>query len=55
MGVALVKLGNYQEAVIHYAQALKLQPDDALVHKNLGIALDRQGGWMRRLPGFMMP
>jgi tetratricopeptide (TPR) repeat protein len=45
-GVALAQLGKVQEAIGHYEQALRLNPDLAEVHNNLGVALVRSG----RLP-----
>ncbi len=39
LGVALVRLGRIQEAIPHYEQALRLNPDYAEVHDNLGLAL----------------
>jgi len=43
LGVALVKEGRIDEAVGHYSEALRIQPDYLNVHYNLGNVLARQG------------
>jgi tetratricopeptide (TPR) repeat protein len=45
-GNALVQAGKIEEAIGHYEQALRAEPDDAETHYNLGIALVQLG----RLP-----
>ena len=45
--------GSWSEAVAEYRTAIRLKPDDAVVHYNLGIALRDQGkldGGDRRIP-----
>ena len=37
------KLGRIQEAIAHYEQALRIKPDYAEAHNNLGIALAQTG------------
>jgi Flp pilus assembly protein TadD len=39
----LVRQGHYVEAVEHYHEALRLRPDYALAHRNLGAVLAHQG------------
>jgi len=43
LGVALAQLGRVQEAVQHWEQALRIRPDYAEVHYNLGAVLERLG------------
>ena len=43
LGVVLAGQGKTQEAVAHYAEALKIRPDYAEAHNNLGAVLARQG------------
>jgi len=42
LGNALQKQGRFDEAISHYAAALKIDPDFAEAHNNLGYALTRQ-------------
>jgi protein O-mannosyl-transferase len=42
-GNTLATHGYYDEAVIQYNQALRIQPQNAFVHNNLGMVLLRQG------------
>ncbi len=42
-GLALDKLGRYQEAVDSYEKALSIDPNDATVWHNKGLALDKLG------------
>ena len=42
MGVELVRQGNFQAAVAHYSEALRLNPRYAHARNNLGVALARQ-------------
>ncbi len=43
LGVALARQGKIEEAVAHYVEALRIQPDFVEAHNNLGIALAGQG------------
>lgn len=43
LGVALNKLGNYDDAIDAYDQALRLKPDMAYAHSNRGFALANKG------------
>jgi len=43
LGSALTELRRYEEAIIHYTEALQIKPDSAEPYYNLGIALARQG------------
>ena len=38
-GMALVAEGKIEEAIPHYKMAIKINPDYAVAHNNLGIAL----------------
>ncbi|MGD0826757.1 MAG: tetratricopeptide repeat protein [Desulfobaccales bacterium] len=42
LGVALAAQGKLDQAMAHYAEALRLEPDDAQAHNNLGLALAAQ-------------
>jgi tetratricopeptide (TPR) repeat protein len=43
LGMALVSQGELEEAMSHYAAALRIKPRERYVHSNLGVALARQG------------
>jgi tetratricopeptide (TPR) repeat protein len=43
LGNALVSRGEFDHAIGHYTQALRIRPDSAEVHNNLGVAFNRQG------------
>ena len=43
LGVALAEQGKIEEAMAHYAEALRIKPDFAGAHYNLGFALAEQG------------
>jgi tetratricopeptide (TPR) repeat protein len=43
LGIALASQGELEEAMSHYAEALRIKPREPWVHSNLGIALARQG------------
>lgn len=43
LGAALEKLGETENAIINYDQALMINPDEEMAHNNLGVALDKQG------------
>ena len=43
LGVALAKRGNLDEAIEHFHQAVRIDPEHAKAHINLGIALKMQG------------
>jgi tetratricopeptide (TPR) repeat protein len=38
-----LRVGRFEEAIEHYTQALRIEPDYAEAHVNLGIALERVG------------
>jgi tetratricopeptide (TPR) repeat protein len=42
-GNVLAMQGHYADAIIHYAQALRIQPQNAVAHNNLAILLLREG------------
>ena len=43
LGVTLFREGKYDEARAHYAEAVRLKPDDPLIHYYLGEVLALQG------------
>jgi tetratricopeptide (TPR) repeat protein len=43
LGITLFRLGNPQEAIGHWEQALRLNPDYAETHYNLGVAFEKIG------------
>ena len=43
LGVVLMEEGKLEEAIEHYTQALRIDPEDAPTHTNLGSALMSQG------------
>ncbi|HUI08403.1 MAG TPA: tetratricopeptide repeat protein, partial [Verrucomicrobiae bacterium] len=43
VGIALGRMGRFQEAIGHFEQALRLKPDYADAHSNLGTALLQEG------------
>ena len=43
LGVVLVKLGRYDEAIGEYREAYRLSPDDARIGINLALALMKSG------------
>jgi tetratricopeptide (TPR) repeat protein len=43
LGLVLQRQRKYETAVAHYAEALRLNPDDVEAHNNLGVILQRQG------------
>ena len=43
LGVALAQVGRVQEAIGHFEQALRINPDFAEAHYNLGVALAQVG------------
>jgi tetratricopeptide (TPR) repeat protein len=43
LGLALNDRGRSEEAIEHYLQALRINPESAEVHNNLGLALNDQG------------
>ena len=40
MGLALRTLGRSEDAVSHFREALRLEPDKAVVHYNLAVDLE---------------
>jgi len=43
LGIALLKMGNADEAMVHYQKALEINPDDVEAHNNLGNVLFQKG------------
>jgi len=43
LGEALLKQGNFEEAIPHYAMALRVRPENAEAHDSMGKALVQQG------------
>jgi len=43
LGTVLLEKGDLEQAVRHYEEALKVEPDSALIHSDLGKALEREG------------
>ena len=43
LGVALAEQDDYEGAIFHYREALKIKPDYAVAHNNLGCALVKLG------------
>lgn len=43
MGNVLAHKGSYAEAIRNYSQALRIDPDYAEAHNNIGVVLIRQG------------
>jgi tetratricopeptide (TPR) repeat protein len=43
LGNALLREGKLQEAIGHFEQALRIKPDFADAHYNLGVALETLG------------
>ena len=43
LGCALVKKGQFDEAISHYLEALRLKPGYAMAYNNLGVALTKKG------------
>jgi tetratricopeptide (TPR) repeat protein len=41
--LAFAARGNFDEAVVHYREALEIMPDLAMAHFNLGFALAERG------------
>jgi len=42
LGMALVQLGRVQDAIGHYEQALRIKPDYAMAHNNLGMPCSKR-------------
>jgi protein O-GlcNAc transferase len=53
LGAALKELGNLDEAVAAYRQAIRLKPDLADAHSNLGVALYEQGKLDEAVVGYL--
>jgi tetratricopeptide (TPR) repeat protein len=49
LGIALLQLGHFQEAVQAFEQAIRDAPDLALAHYNLGVTLAQDGDETRAL------
>jgi tetratricopeptide (TPR) repeat protein len=43
LGAALASQGKLPEAIAHYSEALRIDPNHVLAHYNLGITLAREG------------
>jgi len=43
LGLALFQKGQMDEAIVHYQEALEIDPDNSQAHNNLGIALCKKG------------
>jgi Flp pilus assembly protein TadD len=52
LGDALVFQGKYEEAIPHYEGALRLRPNHAETHNNLGFALGQHGNLIAALRHF---
>ena len=49
LGVALARRGKSREAIVHYAEALRINPHFADAHNNLGNVLVRQGKYQEAI------
>jgi tetratricopeptide (TPR) repeat protein len=45
MGTVLMNQGEFQEAIGHFNEAIRIYPEYAEAHLNLGVAKERQGLW----------
>jgi len=54
LGTGLAKRGRYQEAVVHYSEALRLQPSDIHIMGNLGSCLYELGKMDQALEQYSM-
>jgi len=45
LGVVLDERGRYDEAIVHFGEALRINPRLAYAQNNWGIVLARQGRW----------
>jgi Flp pilus assembly protein TadD len=52
LGVALKDQGRFEEAISHYAEALRIDPAYAVARSNLGIALAEQGKFEEAIEHF---
>lgn len=52
MGSALVRRGEFDEAIKHYTEVLRIRPDYAAAHNNLGNAFLKSGRVEESLPHF---
>ena len=52
LGFALAKQGRFEASIVHYSEALRLNPDYAYAHNNLGNALAAVGQLEEALPHF---
>ena len=52
LGLTLMEGGRLTEAVRHYSEALRINPDYVEAHNNLGIALARQGELQKTVKHF---
>ncbi len=51
-GNDLLQVGSFTDAIAEYKEAIRLKPDDALAHNNLGIALAQQGQYAAAIAEF---
>jgi tetratricopeptide (TPR) repeat protein len=49
LGIALLHLGHYQEAIQAFEQTVRDAPESALFHYNLGVVLAQGGDQVRAL------
>lgn len=49
LGTALIKVGQVEESIRHFLQALSISPGNAYAHFNLGFAFDKLGDLRRSL------
>jgi tetratricopeptide (TPR) repeat protein len=51
-GFAYDKLGDFDNAIKDYSEAIKLDPHNAFTFYNKGISLDRQGKYKEAIESF---
>ena len=55
LGNLLTDQKRFDEAIEHFQDALRVRPDYADAHLNLGVALRAWNDWMRQSPIFKTP